>query len=181
MEYTQTSWSFWNSCETAVSRARCRLRSLALGQNSICDLSSASLDNHKALTGRPHGGSCPPHIRHGTQPVCYSFLEGAVSKDSSRAGPATLMGHSLPRCLHPEVSLERCVGEGGDWLRPFSGISTEISLWGALAEAQALFSTLTLYLSTPSSSSSSCWSRKRQKPLIQGSSAVRRFSIPSST
>lgn len=87
------------------------------------------------------------------------------------------MVHSLPRCLHPEVSLERCVWEGGDWLRPFPGISTEISLWGALAEVQALFSTLTQYLSTPSSSSSS-WSRKRQKPLVQGSSAVRRFSIP---
>lgn len=67
------------------------LKSPSLGKRHICDSSGLTTGNYKALPGRLHGESCPPHTRLGAQPVHDSSLERVAVKDPGSPGPSILI------------------------------------------------------------------------------------------
>lgn len=106
------------------------LRSVALEQNPMCDLSGLTTGNYKALPGRPHGGSCfpTPGLVHSqcTVVIWRELSQGLRSSGTSHAhlhtcipSPGAFIWSPLYQGTLAETLSKHCIVRG-PWLRKFS-------------------------------------------------------------
>lgn len=109
----------------------------APGQNLVCDFSGQPQTITDALSGRPHGGSCPPHSRPGAQSAhCSLSWE-----------PLQLPGAGQPCCQAPLHSYLPGLLTGDPQLRAPLGASLLIRhrwLWRHVLHCDSGFSTFPL-------------------------------------